>query len=167
MKLTIAKNGQASEVGTIAPGDDGVAQTIAVMQALVDHAVYMAEEKMAIARLAQTMFDASAGSVEKFASTLYDYCRRNVTFKADPDGVELIRTPGTVITQIIKQGKAQVDCDDLATFAAAVVVDDSSMFTSASAQVQTCSLTSLLLTRRRKRRKVNSAARANATKSGR
>jgi hypothetical protein len=52
---------------------------------------------------------------------LYHYLRAHVSFVPDPVGVELIRTPQAMLRTIQQRGFVAGDCDDLATFGAALL----------------------------------------------
>lgn len=53
---------------------------------------------------------------------LWDFLRSHITFERDPFDVELVRHPVDIIASIVAQGGAAVDCDDLATLAAALML---------------------------------------------
>jgi hypothetical protein len=52
---------------------------------------------------------------------LFAWCKRRITFQRDPAGHEYIRTPGIVLGQVQRLGRAAIDCDDLAALACSVL----------------------------------------------
>ena len=124
MILVVETNAAAVAVGQMTGGDGGVAQTVAAIQALIDDATFGedAERFSAIAAglLASTRFDAAPTPIA-FADRLWLWCRERVRFLKDPDGVEYIRHPSTMLDAIDRDGFALGDCDDLATLAATLI----------------------------------------------
>jgi len=98
MLLTVVKNGVRKELGEIPPGDDGVAATIAAMQAVIDDAAQNAALPPA-----------------RTPGEVYDWCARNITFRRDPPGEESILHPADLIAA------GAGDCDDLACLGCAML----------------------------------------------
>ncbi len=119
MELVITQDGRAESVGTIAMGDEGTAQTIAAMQAVIDVAAFGPKSRPALQAIA-TQLRPEDGP-EEFAARLYAWCQSRVKFKKDPRTTELIRTPAELIAQINAKGQAECDCDCLAVLACAII----------------------------------------------
>lgn len=119
MELVISQDGKAQSVGTIALGDEGVAQTIAAMQAIIDVAVFGARSRPLIAAVAKQL--RPEDGPEEFGARLYAWCQSRITFKKDPASTELIRTPSEIIATVNASGKAECDCDCLAVLACSII----------------------------------------------
>jgi hypothetical protein len=111
----------AISLGTLPKGDGAVVNTIAAMQAMVDHALYIDFDAPKVRAIAQALKDKAGGDVLGFAQNLWDWCKAYVAFKRDPSNTELLRTPTAMIEEIEKVGVARGDCDDLATLAASLI----------------------------------------------
>lgn len=98
MQLALVKSGRRLPLGDIPPGDDGVAATIAAMQAVIDDAAADAELPRA-----------------SDARGVYEWCARNITFRRDPPGEETIVHPADLIAA------GAGDCDDLACLGCAML----------------------------------------------
>ncbi len=119
LSLIVQRSGIRTPIKQIGPNDDGTADTIAAMQALVDEALTDAHTRGRLNRIVE-MMPSTRPHVIDFAQALYAWCRRFVAFERDPVGEELIRSPADVLDQIDRQDQARVDCDDLATLGAAL-----------------------------------------------
>lgn len=120
LTLTVQRNGRRTALKQIGPNDDGTADTIAAMQALVDDALNDPPTRGRLNSIVSLMPNIRPTPLD-FASALYRWFRRHVAFERDPIGLELIRSPGDVLDQIDNTDQARVDCDDLATLGAALI----------------------------------------------
>lgn len=100
---------------TLPPGDLGTDISVLAMRACAEDA---AEHSRAVSRLAHTL----GGSPQGIGQALYDWLSAHVRFKRDGRGLEHVRHPDVLLSQIARDGIAQVDCDCLATLACAVLV---------------------------------------------
>lgn len=119
MELVITQDGRAESVGTIAFGDEGVAQTVAAMQAVIDVAASGPRSRPLLEAIAKQL--RPEDGPEEFAARLYAWCQSRVRFKKDPSSTELVRTPAELIAQINSRGYAQCDCDCLAVLACSII----------------------------------------------
>jgi len=117
LALIIQKNGQLSTIDRIGPGDDGTAKTIAAMQGLVDDALADPITRPRLDRIAAGL---PRSNPYDFGAGLYTWCRSYIEFQRDPTHQELIRHPADTLDLIRYKGRALVDCEDLATTAAAI-----------------------------------------------
>lgn len=53
-------------------------------------------------------------------SAIFEYTKKNIPYQPDPSGAELFIAPWKMI-ELIEQGKAAGDCDDLALFCASLL----------------------------------------------
>lgn len=116
MKAAIRHRRTTVDLGTLPEGDAGIAATVAVMQALVDHAVHVRPSGPVIAKLASNL--SRDGT---FLPNLWTWCRENVQFQRDPRRVEFVRHPGVLLGQIARGRNARGDCDDLATLGCCII----------------------------------------------
>lgn len=121
MILSLVKRGRLSNLGELPPGDDGVAATIAAIQAVIDDAAFGPDAKRLRALAAAIAAGSGASSPQAFGVALWQWCRRYVVFERDPEGIELVRHPGDLLDSIEAEGVALGDCDDLATLAASII----------------------------------------------
>jgi hypothetical protein len=111
MKLAVQAWGGSATIGTLPEGDDGVAATIAAMQAVVDDAL-TDPISLALLRRLVAEFD-----IELTGPGVFAFCKEWVRFAKDPAGMELLRTPAYVAAGLLygeKAVRAWCDCDDLA-----------------------------------------------------
>jgi hypothetical protein len=124
MELAI-KAGRGRELvaslGTLPKGDAAVTNTIAAIQATIDHALFIDPDAPKVRAIAQQLKDNAGGDVLGFAQQLWRWCRANVVFRRDPQDVELIQTPASMVEAIESRGVARGDCDDLATLASTMI----------------------------------------------
>jgi hypothetical protein len=106
--LAIQSDFTTIPIGPIQHGPKGTDETVAAIWGIVKDAAADPGIKLVARRL---------GHPEE----LYHYLRAHVRFVPDPAGVELIRTPQAILRTIQKRGFATGDCDDLATFGAALL----------------------------------------------
>lgn len=59
-------------------------------------------------------------SRDEYPRVIRQWLTQAVRFVPDPVGLELIRTPHRMLEDLLRQGFAQGDCDDVATLAAAL-----------------------------------------------
>ena len=103
---------------TLPSGDAGIVSTLWIMKALVDDAV---ESGGPTARLG-TMLAATSGRVpDNQLQAIYNWLSRHITFKRDPNGLENVRHPDQLVTEIEEYGNTSGDCDDVATLGAALI----------------------------------------------
>lgn len=123
MQLVIEVGGERLPVGTLAPDEKSVPQTVAAMQAMVDWTVFESDDRDSFAAAAEAIRASAASmSAQGFGDALYERMVNGVRFERDPAGVELIRAPGDMLRRIQGGGQALGDCDDLATLAACLIV---------------------------------------------
>lgn len=119
MRLNVGKFPYDAELQITLPGGDaGTWATLWAMKAFVDDAVekspYLAELAAAIAR--------GCGRVKmNRAKAVYNFLSRHVKFQMDPQGVEHVRHPDQLISEINRRGVARGDCDEVATLGAALL----------------------------------------------
>lgn len=103
------------------PNDDDAAveRTIGAMRAIVMHAI----DASIVRGLSISLSPGEPDSNHSYGRVLriYNYLLRNIRFKPDPPGVELVRTPEQLISEISRMGFANGDCDDRAMLAAALL----------------------------------------------
>lgn len=134
MQLVHQHNNQTRELGTLPRGDDGIAATIAAMQAAIDYAVFVEPTKSRLLTLAYslgagtivgkgfTTWAESPGiTLSDFADSVWAWLRDHVRFERDPKGIEYIRSPRDLLDAIDTTGTAVGDCDDLATLGASII----------------------------------------------
>lgn len=121
MELTVQNNGQTKTIGELSEGDEGTAETIAAIQAIIDHACFIAPGSAMVQNIARDLMVAANNDVQSFALELWHWARNSVSFKRDPSQVELVRHPRTLLESIAKSGQALCDCDDLATLLASII----------------------------------------------
>ena len=99
-------------------GDAGVVLTIAAMTAIVHDAV----QNSAIVRdVAAALQRSASRDGRDVGEEVYWWLVQRVRFQRDPQGVEKLRTPDQMLTTIHSAGFDKVDCDELATLAAALL----------------------------------------------
>lgn len=108
-------------LGTLPQGDRAVVYTVAAIQATIDHALYIDFEASKVRSIAAKLRSDAGGDALGFAQRLYDWCKAFVVFRRDPENIELLQTPSSMIEQIEEAGIARGDCDDLATLAATMI----------------------------------------------
>ncbi len=101
---------------SIPPGDRGTLATIAIMRALVHDAVERREFRRRVVALAP-FTDGNGDFPDRFDAWL----RAHFRFVRDAGGIEHIRQPARMLAEFESAGSIAGDCDDLATFAAAVL----------------------------------------------
>lgn len=101
----------------LAPGEQGISESLAAMAAFVDAARSHPAVKLAVARLRVQAVRAQ----HPFALELYDWIVRRVKFKPDPTGTETVRHPAQLLTEIGTAGEALADCDCVAVLAASIL----------------------------------------------
>ena len=117
MRLGIGDGGNVHDLGKLPPGDDGVAATVAAIQALVDEFMKPGARPWWL----ELRVDArSTDNPKKWGRLLYYWLEKHVVFKKDPTGVEFVQKPVDLLRTINALGYARGDCDDMATLAAAL-----------------------------------------------
>ena len=106
--LAIRSDFSTIPIGPIQHGPKGTDETVAAIWGIVKDAATDPGIKLVARRL---------GHPEE----LYHYLRAHVRFVPDPPAVELTRTPQAMLRTIQKRGFVAGDCDDLATFGAALL----------------------------------------------
>lgn len=106
------------EVGTLAGGDAGTRETLAAMARMARDGARSRE----ITDLAAALMDAGPRSPHLYAVRVFHYLRQRVSFKADPPGIELVRHPVQLVSEIGRFGRALGDCDDRSTLGASLLV---------------------------------------------
>lgn len=104
----------------IPPGDEGTAHTIEAMKALARHAAASPRVRQAAARIARK--NGRPQPAEVIARAVYWFLsNERFRFQKDPKGVELVRTPASLLDAIAARGVALGDCDDRAVLGAALL----------------------------------------------
>lgn len=120
MEMVLKYQGTRRSVGTLTAGDAGVAETVACLQAMVDHALYVdrstGDQLRKIAAALQP-----AGGARAFAGRLWQWAYRYVAFQEDPAGQEMNIHPADMLQELREKHAARGDCDDLATLLAAII----------------------------------------------
>lgn len=119
MRLAVESQGRRVEVGELPFGDDGVAATVAAMQAVVDHAVSVSA--LSLRSIVDTLRGDVGAEAMKFGDRLFDWMRQHVQFQRDPSGIELLRHPADLLAAIEASGSVSCDCDDLACLGCAIL----------------------------------------------
>lgn len=102
---------------TIAPGDTGVKQTIAHMRAMVARAIVNPGFRHYVTTLAGQY---GSNNRTVLARSIRGWLEDHTQFMRDPDGVELVHDPVLLLTEVALGRIINVDCDDVATLAAAM-----------------------------------------------
>lgn len=126
MELAVSRvgpkgTGVTINLGTLPAGDEGVAATVASIQAIVDHAVFVEPTSLRIAEIARRLLARAGGGTFNFAMVLWEWAREHVRFKKDPRLLEQVRHPERLLDAIDRTGVAYCDCDDLATLLASII----------------------------------------------
>jgi hypothetical protein len=111
LRLSVSRGGRVADVGVLPSGDDGIAATIAGMQAAVDHAVY-GRDSAAVFAAACTAASMVAGG--HAGRAVYSFCADGFRYRSDPPGLELVRLPAGLLAERQSSGVAWCDCDDRA-----------------------------------------------------
>lgn len=96
----------------LADGDAGTEQTAAGMSALIHHA----DDSPSMRDYAQRL-QRSASPIRDF----FALCKNHIVFRADAPGVEHLRHPDQLLADLVRDGVAYGDCDDLTCFALSVL----------------------------------------------
>lgn len=102
----------------IGDGDPAASATLATMTALVEGAA----TDYTVRRAAEQITDGvpsydDAGVVHR----LYQYVHHRVRYRLDPHGVELVKSPRALLSEIARDGRGAGDCDDQAVLLAALL----------------------------------------------
>lgn len=60
-------------------------------------------------------------TVKKTCEAIYDFVRKNITYKEDPDGLQLIQSPGHLFWGKDGKGKGEGDCKSMSIFCASIL----------------------------------------------
>jgi hypothetical protein len=104
---------------TIPDGDAGVFATLQAMRALVEDAVRHSRLVRELAMRIGPM--PRRGVLTNQLRTIYEFLRQYVRFRRDPIDVEHLRHPDQLAHEILCEGEAEGDCDEVATLAAALL----------------------------------------------
>ena len=100
----------------LSPGDDGTHQTLARMRQLaVDGAV-----TPTIRRVAARLVLGVEADPAWHARMIRDFIESHTQFLADPSVAEALTPPADLVMDCLRNGIAQVDCDDVAMLTAAL-----------------------------------------------
>ena len=102
----------------IADGDRGVAQTCAAMRDLICASIATPIVREAVSAL---VIGLTPGDYIGQACNVRDWIAQSTQFLRDPAGVELLHSPEWLLRRIFRYGCAQVDCDDVAILAGAMM----------------------------------------------
>lgn len=108
MMLVVASEFGDITVGQLATGTKGIDQTTAAMRGIVKASKTDAPVKR---------FAANFPTLDR----LYAWVRAHQRFEADPAGVELIRTPESLLAATRRYQQFNGDCDDVATLLASAI----------------------------------------------
>lgn len=119
---TIATGGQGEKslTLTLPDGDLGTDCTVMAMRAIAEDAAQNSTQVNRLARLLDVGHGPDGRSL--LPRNLYDWLRAHCRFRRDGRGLEHIRHPDQVLRAIGRDGISQIDCDCLATLAAAVLL---------------------------------------------
>ena len=125
MKMALSDGVSTIELGELAPGDAGIAATIACMQAVIDFSAHgpgrgIIERCVGSVNTWAPVMRTDDADDRDFAECLYDWCRERIKFRKDPDDVELIRLPSWLGLDALGNN-ARGDCDDLACLACSIL----------------------------------------------
>lgn len=97
----------------------GAPQTISVMR----HAALSSQEHFGVRQLAEHICQGidSKDYVSEYLA-LYHYVLRACRYMRDPRTVELVRAPHVVVAELANGKRANLDCDDLSAFLAALLL---------------------------------------------
>lgn len=114
-----AGEGRKSLGLSLPDGDLGTDCTAMAMRAVAEDA---AENSRGVQALSQLLDVRTLDHRRQLPKNLYEWLRAHCRFKRDGRGLEHIRHPDQVLAQITRESVAQIDCDCLATLAAAVLL---------------------------------------------
>lgn len=123
MKISVQSWAGEGELGSLPPGEDGTAATIAAMQAAVDDAL---TDPVSARLLEQFETRRMPRDPElNVGQRVFFMLKPAFKFFRDPEGVELLRTPSYLALQTLfltpGSGRVGADCDDLAMLGAALL----------------------------------------------
>lgn len=134
MKLAVLFRGIVKRIGIIPGGDEGVPATVAAIQAVVDHATHDPQTVRALRSLLVTVRSdrynynfrpplswSVENEAKQFGRALWLWLTGHVEFERDPAGVELVRHPLDMLTEVLRSGTARGDCDDMTALVCAVL----------------------------------------------
>lgn len=108
-------------------GDDQTTATLAAMAIIAGDAgrksplIRGIAEGLVLQALGELRQPKTVPDAGKVARALFDFTRTRWAFQADPAGIESVTHPDTFAAVITAGGTARGDCDDRATFTAAVL----------------------------------------------
>ena len=102
----------------IADGDRGVAQTCDAMAAMIRASIATPIVRRAVSQLVITV---APNDYSGQACAVRRWIAASTQFLRDPAGVELLHSPEWLLRTIFTTGCAQVDCDDVAILAGALM----------------------------------------------
>ncbi len=100
----------------LADGDAGTMQTLAAMRAVIHDAAESAHVRGIAAGLA-----AGKWTGRDVADAVFYWVKPRCRFQADPPGVEHLRHPHQLLSEISAAGVALCDCDDVSMLTAAIL----------------------------------------------
>ncbi len=98
-------------------GEKGTSEFLAMMAALVKTSNLRDIVQKVAAAISRDSH--AAGTLPLYG--VYSFLRRFVVFKSDPIGTDQVTAPDTLLTRIANDGKAEGDCDDVATLGASLI----------------------------------------------
>lgn len=102
----------------IPDGDGGVAETCQAMRDLICQSIATPIVRRTVSRIVQGI---TPNDYLAQACAVREWVAHSTSFLRDPAGVELLHTPEWLIRTIFTHGQAQVDCDDVAILAGALM----------------------------------------------
>lgn len=103
---------------TLADGDLGIAQTCAQMAKLIRASIATPIVRQQVSNIVAGL---SPNDWKGQAYAVREWIANHVEFMRDPAGVELLHTPEWLLRTIAANGQTQVDCDDVAILAGALM----------------------------------------------